>query len=164
MRLLSSGGRLRFFSCHFLSFLPFCCSKQKFNAKHVTHKHPTQRSAWSPSPFVCIWMQSTLDAALYLYFTDGGPIPPRTAAHSFCSELKHIMSAPPLLTDCARLCSAAPAVRSGCIAPEGTAPSGVCLLLPSHRFYHPHAPRAPTRRSGPSPPPLTNLRCSTLCF
>lgn len=105
MRLLSSGGRLRFFSCHFLSFLPFCCSKQKFNAKHATHKHPTQRSAWSPSPFVCIWMQSTLDAALYLYFTDGGPIPPRTAAHSFCSGLKHIMSAPPLLTDCARLCS-----------------------------------------------------------
>lgn len=107
-------------------------------------------------------MQSTLDAAVYLYFTDGGPTPPRTAAHSFCIELKPIMSAPPLLTDCARLCSPAPAASSGCISPEGSAPSGVCLLLPSHRFYHPHAPRALTCRRGPSPPPLTNLRCSTL--
>lgn len=62
-------------------------------------------------------MQSALDPAVYLYFNDGGRIPPRTAAHSLCTELKHIMSAPTLLTDCARLCSPAPAVSKWVLLP-----------------------------------------------
>lgn len=62
-------------------------------------------------------MPSALAAAVYLYFTDGGRIPPRTAAHSFCIELKHIMSAPTLPTDCARLCSPGPAVSEWVLLP-----------------------------------------------
>lgn len=49
--------------------------------------------------------------------TTGARIPPRTAAHSFCIKLNRIMSAPTLLTDCARLCSPAPAVSEWVLLP-----------------------------------------------
>lgn len=54
--------------------------------------------------------------------TTGAEKPLRTAAHSFCIELKHIMSAPTLLTDCAHLCLLAPAVRQWVLLSPWKAP------------------------------------------
>lgn len=73
---------------------------------------------------------SVLDAAAYLYFNHGGQIPLRTAAHSFCIELKHIMSAPTLPTDCACLCLAAPAVGASPWKSRSLWQGSVCLSLP----------------------------------
>lgn len=99
-KLLSGGWKeegLRFFFWSLFKFLTFLLQQTGIKCQARHREHPSQRCDWCPSRWECIWASdAALDAAVCLYFIGGGQIPLRTAAHSFCMELKRIMSAPTL--------------------------------------------------------------------
>lgn len=167
-KLLSGGWKeegLRVFSGHFLSFLPFCCSKQELNAKHVIEN--TQAKAVTGARLgECVSRHQMLHLMQPCACTSSVG-----AKSPWEQQLIHFAwnwSASCQLPRCPGLCTAVCAGSScGCCSP---ALSGVRPFLPSHPFplalraLGPAAqtPLCPSSPANPSPLPRIVFLASKL--